>query len=47
MSEEQGKKEAACRCRSIVECEIEALPEFDPSIFGTHPGASSETVVPV
>ena len=33
ISEEQGKKEAVLLCRSILGCDIDALPEYDSSIF--------------
>ncbi|MCJ1438052.1 hypothetical protein MMC27_007439 [Xylographa pallens] len=30
ISEEQGKKEAVLRCRYILGCDIDTLPEYDP-----------------
>ena len=43
ISEEQGKKEAVLLCRSILGCDIDTLPEYDSSIFWTHPAAQLDT----
>lgn len=46
ISEDQAKKEAVLLCRSILGCGIDALPEYDPSIFWNHPAAQRGVVFP-
>ena len=40
VSEEQAKKEAAMLCRSILACDIDALPEYSSSEMWNYPRAA-------
>lgn len=42
MSEVQAKKEAVVLCRYILGCDFETLPDYDSSIFWTHPGCDTD-----
>ncbi|KAI9740017.1 MAG: hypothetical protein M1818_004768 [Claussenomyces sp. TS43310] len=39
ISEEQAKKEVVMITRSLLKCDFDALPKYDPSDFWNHPGA--------
>ncbi|CAI6332968.1 unnamed protein product [Periconia digitata] len=39
ISEEQGKKEAVIISRSVLECDFDALPDYDVSDMWNHPAA--------
>ena len=39
LSEEQAKKEVVMITRSMLQCDYDALPEYDPEDIFNHPGA--------
>lgn len=39
LSEEQAKKEVVMITRSMLQCDYDALPEYDPEDMFNHPGA--------
>ncbi|KAL6712088.1 hypothetical protein ACN47E_003131 [Coniothyrium glycines] len=42
ISEEQGKKDVVIIARRVLECEFEALPEYDVSDLWNHPAARTD-----
>lgn len=42
ISEEQAKKEVVIITRSVLDCDFDALPEYDASDIWTHPGAQKD-----
>jgi hypothetical protein len=43
VTEEQGKLEAVILCRSLLECELEELPDYDESQFWNFSSSKADT----